>query len=326
MTDLAVVGDIGGTNARFALVRPGDGRPEIEACRSYLCRDYASPEAALDNYLQAHSAHGRPSAVVLAVAGPVIDGAARFTNSTWTVSEAGLRAAGFAWATLINDFEALAMAVPWLGPDDSVALGPPGRPARGRTLAVLGPGTGFGAAAFCQDADGAAVLTGEGGHIGFAPRDETEVQVWRILARRFGRVSVERILCGAGLINLHQALCEIHGVAVTLDEAADVTARARAGDPVAAETVRRFCTILGAVCGDFALAYGAVGGVYLAGGIAPRMMAELSDGGFRAAFEDKGRYAGYLAAIPTRVIVHPYLALLGAARALAPGRDVGRQA
>ena len=183
-------------------------------------------------------------------------------------------------------------------------------------MAVLGPGTGLGAAAYCVDARGSAVLVSEGGHVGFSPSDEVELEVWRILARRFGRVSLERILSGSGLVNLHGALSEIGGRPADRVGPAEVLAAAQSGDPSASATVRRFCSILGAAAGDFALAYGAVGGVLVAGGIAPRMLDQLAEGGFRAAFERKGRLSSYVSAISTEVIIHPYLALLGAAESL----------
>ena len=181
---------------------------------------------------------------------------------------------------------------------------------------MLGPGTGFGAAALGRDEQGSAVLVTEGGHMGFAPTDEVEVQIWRILVRRFTRVSIERVLSGPGLVNLYGALCEIADTPPVHAAPAEVLAASGAGEPLAAAALERFCSILGAVAGDLALAYGAAGGVFLAGGIAPRLLAPLNAGGFRAAFERKGRLAGYLAAIPTQVVTHPFLALIGAMESL----------
>ncbi len=314
-SDLALVGDIGGTHARFAVLNLADDR--FQATPTTLpCRDYGDLHALLKAYLGDLPPGHAPSQIAIAVAGPVIDGEARFTNLPWSVLEAGLVRAGFARAMVINDFEALALAAPRIAATDKVTVGTASAARRPGTIAVLGPGTGLGAAAYCVDARGSAVLVSEGGHIGFSPCDAVELEVWRILALRFGRVSLERILSGPGLSNLHAALGEIDGRRTDQADSADVLAAAGAGDAAALATVRRFCSILGAAAGDFALAYGAVGGVLLAGGIAPRLLDVLAEGGFRAAFERKGRLTSYVAAIPTEVVTHPYLALLGAAERL----------
>ena len=309
------MGDVGGTHARMAVASAETGVFEAPP-RVLSCSAYDSLEALVASYLAQEGASQPPTEVAVAVAGPVQQGSARFTNLPWRVSEAGLRGAGFARAVLINDFEALALALPRLTAADLAPVGSVSRPTSPGTAAVLGPGTGFGAAALCQDARGAAVLVTEGGHIGFAPTDEVEVQVWRILTRRFGRVSIERILSGPGLVNLYLALSEIAGRPVARLGPAEILVGASEGDAMALAAVERFCSILGAVAGDFALGYGAVGGVFLAGGIAPRLLTILNAGGFRSAFERKGRFADVLAAIPTQVVTHPFLALLGALESL----------
>jgi glucokinase len=311
-SNLAVVGDVGGTHARFGLVDLSRPDPEIEQPITLLCADYESGHAALSAYLDRVGVEGLPEAVAIAVAGPVIDGAMSFTNMSWSLSESGLRAFGFRRAALINDYGALALAAPHLPRPGWRPIGPDVS-APAANIAVLGAGTGFGVSLMAQDARGQVIVSTEGGHIGFAPSDEVEVQVWRILAKTFDRVSIERILSGPGLLNLHGALCEIAGRATSCASPADISASAMAGDKIANETLERFCAIFGAVAGDFALSYGAQGGVYIAGGIAPRLLDVLQQGAFRSRFEDKGRFRPYVAAIPTRVVTHPYLALLGAA-------------
>ncbi len=310
-----LVGDIGGTHARLAVLDLADGGFAAPPA-TFPCSGYPDFETLLAAYLTSRPTAPRPTQVAVAVAGPVNEGLARFTNLPWRVSEASLRQAGFARAVVVNDFEALALAAPGMAPGDKVAIGPTVSPSRPGTVAVLGPGTGLGAAAYCVDARGSAVLVTEGGHVGFSPSDEVELEVWRILARRFGRVSLERVLSGPGLVNLHAALNEIAGCAQESGSPAEIIAAAQSGDASASATVRRFCSILGTAAGDFALAYGAVGGVLLAGGIAPRMLDPLAAGGFRAAFERKGRLSGYVSAISTEVVTHPFLALLGAAESL----------
>jgi len=312
---LAVVGDVGGTHARFGLADLARPELDIEQPLTFLCADHESGHAALSAYLDRIGVEALPAAAAIAVAGPVVGGAMSFTNMSWSLSEAGLQAFGFRRATLINDYGALAVAAPHLSPADWRAIGPD-LPAPDGSLAVLGAGTGFGVSLLARDGRGQAIVSTEGGHIAFAPSDEVEIQVLRILAKAFGRVSIERILSGPGLVNLHGALCEIAGLRTSCVSPADITASARAGDRAAAETLERFCAIFGAVAGDFALSYGAQGGVYIAGGIAPRLIDVMQTSAFRRRFEAKGRFADYVAAIATRVITHPYPALLGAAYAL----------
>jgi glucokinase len=181
---------------------------------------------------------------------------------------------------------------------------------------VLGAGTGFGVAALARGPLGDVPLATEGGHAGFSPADEVEAEVWRRLHARYGRVSIERLLSGAGLYDLYRILCELEkGAPVCGDEKAVMQAAAN-GDPAAVRTLDRFCAILGGVAGDLALTYGARGGVFVSGGIAPRMADRLAAGGFRARFEDKGRLSPFVKDIPTALVLHPYPALVGAAREL----------
>ncbi|MBX3479551.1 MAG: glucokinase [Caulobacter sp.] len=306
-----LVGDVGGTNCRFALVEDGDEEARLVNPRGFEREGHDTLEAALDHYLD-----GRPlpAEAVIAVAGPVTDGRAALTNGRWKMSEGALKAHGFRRARLINDYEALALSVPRLGPDD---LGDIGDVApSGGTVAIIGAGTGLGVGALVRDAVGEAVAVTEGGHIAFAPTDETEVAILSILTTRFGRVSVERVLSGPGLVNLYEALARLSDVEPLDLSPEDVVHRATQGDDrVCADAVQRFCRIYGAVAGDFALAFGASGGVYLGGGIAPKMLDTLRGSAFRQAFEAKGRFEDYCAAIPTKVILHPHAALLGAAAA-----------
>ncbi len=317
--DLRLVGDIGGTNARFALAELSGPAPRIDGARAYLVDDFASLEEAVAAYLKDHGG-ARPASAVIAVAGPVIEGEARLTNAHWKMSEAALRDAGFAAVRLINDYEAVALSVPRLGPEDLAAIGD--TPAAGRgTVAIVGAGTGLGVGALVRDAAGQAVAVTEGGHVAFAPDDAVEIEILKQLTERFdGRVSVERILSGPGLVNLRWALGRIQGEDVADLEPEEIVELAGAGeDLLCAETLRRFCGIYGAVAGDFALAFGATGGVYLGGGIPPRIVEHLRASDFRERFEAKGRFADYVAAIPTFVILHKTAALVGAADALIPG-------
>ncbi len=315
---LGLVGDIGGTNARFALVHGGTGRPELIAPHSYLCSDFKSAEEAVNVYLDEQQHGARPSSAVLAVAGPIIDGAIAFTNTDWRISEADFSSAIKLGSTkLVNDYAALALAVPMLSSADAEVIGPDLAGRADGTVAILGAGTGFGVSAMVRDGVREAVLTTEGGHVSLAPVDELEVEIWRILSQRYGRVSIERILSGPGLLELHGVLADIEGVTAVGATPGDVTRQADAGAPLAIRTLDVFCAMLGSAAGDFALAYGAQGGVYLAGGVSKHLLGALKRGGFRQRFESKGRFASYLREIPTRVIVHPHtVAMMGAAREL----------
>jgi glucokinase len=313
---LGLVGDIGGTNARFAWIDLRYPASGPQGALDLRARDHATVQDAIAAYLEQAGLEGRPAHAVLAVAGPVENGSIRFTNMDWTFSEADLVATGFASARLINDFAALAHAAANLSAEATRSIGGPGEAPRDQPIAVLGAGTGFGVSALARDGRNEAVLATEGGHIAFAPVDEVEIEVLKRLIARFGRVSVERILSGPGLCNLHQALSEVEGRGEVVDDPAAITERAAAGDNAAAATVERFCGIFGSVAGDFALALGAKGGVFIAGGIAAGIIDQLERSSFRARFEAKGRFKAYMQAIPTRVIIRPHAALVGAAQVL----------
>lgn len=314
MSGLRLVGDVGGTNVRFAVAEVADGRPCIHDARGFEREGLPSLEAAIDRYLEDWSGE-RPTEAVIAVAGPVTDGASDLTNGEWDMSERALMARGFARARLINDYTALALSLRWLEDSDLGLIGE-ARPDPGKTAAIVGAGTGLGVGGIARDGAGEAVIASEGGHIAFAPTDEVEIGVLRALTGRFGRVSLERILSGPGLVNLRWALAASRGETVGDLEPEDIVAAATDhSDPLCVETLDRFCAIYGSACGDVAMAYGALGGVYLGGGIPPRILDRLRASDFRARFEAKGRFEGYVKPIATAVILHQHAALLGAAGA-----------
>jgi glucokinase len=312
---VGLVADVGGTNARFALV---DEQGHIRFPRSFLCRDYESLAAIITEYLATTAGRQRPARAAIAVAGPVVDGEIEFTNLDWRVSEVDLLATFELEAvSLINDFAAQALAAPRLEPENLRAIGPKLRGADYSPLVVLGAGSGFGVAGMARSERGDLAISTEGGHAGFAPYDEVETEVWKRLRVKHARISIERLLSGPGLYELYRALGDIEGTQADLNDEKAVLEASIAGDRLAGTTVDRFCAIFGSVAGDFALAYGARGGVYISGGIAPRMLDRLLSGGFRTRFEDKGRLSDFVREIPTQLIVHPYPALVGAARQLA---------
>lgn len=315
MTDRTLlVGDVGGTNARFALARMVDGKPVLEHHDSFPAETYPTFLEGVAAFID--GCEVKPTGGVIAVAGPVTDGEIDLTNSPWRVSEAELQSLGLKPVKLINDFEALAWGAPVV-PDDMLAkVGGPDEGEPDEAIAVLGPGTGFGVSALARNDHGLEIaLPSEGGHACFAPGDPVEDEILRILRRRYDRVSIERLICGPGLLNMHKALAEIDGRETHVDDPAEITRDALA-DPRShcGATLARFCAILGAVAGDVALTMGARGGIYIAGGIAPRILPFLQASPFRERFERKGRFQDYMAAIPTKVIMHKHAALLGSAR------------
>jgi glucokinase len=308
-----LVGDVGGTNCRLSLARASGGRLRLDQPQGYKCADFADARTVIDHYLRSVGWSAPLEAAVIAVAGPVDDGVVQSTNMRWRMSEAQLRGQGARKVKLVNDFTALALSVDQLGEDDVIPLGSPAPGRSQDTVAVIGAGTGFGVGAVARGIGGDAVIATEGGHISFAPVDEVEVEILRILTARYGRVSIERLLSGPGLVNLRAALAQIAGVALDPIASEDIVRAAEEGDSLSEQALERFCAIYGSVAGDIALVYGARGGVFLGGGIAPAIAQRLQASAFRARFEAKGRFRAYLSAIPTCVIANPHAALLGAA-------------
>jgi glucokinase len=310
-----LVGDVGGTNARFALI---DAEGRVRNLHIYQAANFASLDEVVADYLERTMGRNkRPPRAVIAAAGPVMDGEIEFTNLDWQVSEGELLAHfEFEAVKLINDFAAQALACPLLTEESLKPLGPALRGGSDCPMVVLGAGTGFGVAALARSDRGDVAVATEAGHAAFAPTDEVELEVLAQLTARYGRVSVERILSGRGLLDLYGVLAGMRQAEATLDTDKAISEAAAKGDALAGETLDRFCGILGSVAGDLALSFGARGGVFISGGIAPRMPDRLASGSFRARFEDKGRLKAYVEQIPTSLVVHPYPAIIGAAREL----------
>jgi len=316
-TGPVLVADVGGTHVRFALVDVAAADPLIaaSACR-FRAAEFDSFGAAVRRYLDDSGA--RPAALVIAAAGVVAEGEVRLTNNVpWVISRDAIKAElGFADVALLNDFAAMALSVSLLKPCDLHAVGRPAPvafDARGRqTFAILGPGTGLGVGALIVRDGHVHALETEGGHGTFAPGNAEEVEIWRRLAARFGRVSHERALCGSGLVNLYAALADIGGVEASLFAPEQITAAADT-DALARRAVEIFCEQLGSVAGDLVLTFGAWDGVLVAGGLAPFLARWIERGGFRRRFEDKGRLSPAVARVPTSIVRHVDPGLLGAA-------------
>ncbi len=312
-----LVADIGGTNARFALTTTGEARPPLHHLQQVATADFASLSDALRGYLREH--HGKASRAVIAVASPVAGDAIKITNNPWAFSIRQLAVDIGMPVEVINDFTAMASVLPALQRQDLESIGdvpPPAERAEStsRCYAVVGPGTGLGVGGVIVRKGHAAVIQSEGGHVGFAPGTPFEIELLRVLLPRFGRVSAERLISGSGLSNLHQAVCEVEGLASTTMSAAEISAAARENpDSPSARTLSVFAELLGSFAGDVALALGAWDGVLLPGGVTQKLLPWIEAGGFRRRFEDKGRHSAILKRIPTDVIVHPQAGLLGAA-------------
>jgi glucokinase len=310
-----LVGDIGGTNVRLAVADLSTEKPRIAAPKSLARAGHPTFEGVVDIYIK-ESGAPVPDAIVVAVAGPIKDGQVKLTNGQWMISESVLKGKGFRCARLINDYAALAYAVEHLEGSDLAVIGGdhPGIP--GETVGVVGAGTGLGVSALVRDAFSSSVMVTEGGHIAFAPVEDEEFEILKVLREKFPRVSVERVLSGPGLANIHWALGRIAGKKLDMLTPEEVSKRAvEKTDPLCVRAFDRFCAVYGRFAGDMALAFGARGGIYLGGGIAPRFIAQLNAGPFRRCFEEKGRFVSYANIVPTKVIVHPYAALLGSAEA-----------
>jgi len=316
---VGLVGDVGGTNARFAIAEVRGGKIRLRDAKVLAAADYKTSDAALAAYLDGlNGDKPKPDYAVVAAAGPVQKGTVTFTNNTaWKVSEAELIKAGrLQGARVINDFTAQALALDHLKASSLKLIGSKGVVAKTGSAVIIGPGTGFGGGARVFDGASWATVTGEGGHSSWAAAEPVEIEILKWITAKYGRASVERVLSGPGLLNLYQALGEIEGQPATLAKPAEVTKAALAGDGLALIALNRFCAILGSVAGDFALCFGATRGVYISGGIAPDIFDVLAASDFRKRFESKGRMSDYLKPIPTHVVVEPHAALIGSASVL----------
>jgi glucokinase len=304
-----LLADVGGTTVRFALLIGGIVGP-IE---HVLAQDYACFNDALSDFLARHGEGAAISDAQLAVAGVVDGERCALTNSSWIIDGAELRAMfGFARVHLVNDFEAIAWSLPHLLGADLYALGG-GRPvAAGAPVAVLGPGTGLGVASLVPYGDDEIVLASEGGHSTLPSGSPREHLVIEHLRQQFAHVSTERALSGPGLENLYRAIAAIDGVRAPQRGAAEITqAGAEGRCPISNAALEMFCAMLGTFAGNIALTFGARGGVFIAGGIVPRIADYVARSQFRARFEAKGRLRSYLEAIPVYVILNTDAAFLG---------------
>ncbi len=298
-----LVGDIGGTNARFALVEKKGAHPRLLSHEATA--DHADPSSAIKASLAKDGDRSAPPrSAILAIAGRVDGPEIRLTNAHWTVAgETIAHDFGLSSATVVNDYVPVAAGAADIEPHDLTSVGPC-PPIPGGARVVLGPGTGFGAAALVPYSAHLAIVSTEAGHTELGPSDAFEEKVWHALERVDGRVTVEAALSGPGLSRLHAAVAHVRTGKPhdRIDPAAVTEAGLAASDPHAAETLELFGRLLGRVCGDLALTFLATSGVYIGGGIAPRILKVLQESGFREAFENKAPFAEMMKKIPTSVI------------------------
>ncbi len=320
---MVLVGDIGGTTTRLALVSSDGGPRNLVAEKDYRSADYPSLEPIVAAFLATTTK--TITSACLDVAGPVVGGRAHLTNLPWDLDEATLRSTlKLQDVCLINDLEAIAYAVPHLQPEDLVEINA-GRPQKNAPIAVLAPGTGLGESFLIWDGHGYIPCASEGGHADFAPTNAVQAELWAFLTARFRRAAYERVCAGSGIPNVYDFVrscdpaSENPSFRAALDAASDRTpllleaaVHAPANNPLPAEALRIVIDVWGAEAGNLVLKVMATGGLFLAGGLPPRLIPFIEDGAFMRAFTAKGRFSNLLSDVPVHVITIN-AALLGSA-------------
>ncbi|WP_428943673.1 glucokinase [Pantoea sp. FN060301] len=309
MTTYALVGDVGGTNARLALCDVENGA--VSHAKTFSTADYDSLEAVIRFYLDEQKQAVTDGCI--AIACPITEDWVEMTNHDWAFSTSKMKAnLGFDHLEIINDFTAVSMAIPMLSEDDVMQFGG-SAPVKDKPVAVYGAGTGLGVAHLVHVDKRWVSLPGEGGHVDLAANSDEEDMILEVLRAELGHVSAERVLSGAGLVNLYRAIVKSDNRVPENLKPKDVSQRAL--DDSCTDCRRAlalFCVIMGRFGGNLALTMATFGGVYIAGGIVPRFLEFFKASGFRAAFEDKGRFRDYVQNIPVYLITHDKPGLLGA--------------
>ena len=320
-TQLVLAGDIGGTKTNIGLFYKGPKGPQLTVMEQFSSPESPDLEAIIDRFLHSHPS--RITAACFGIAGPVVNGRCKTTNLPWDVSEGRLKKR-FRWSRvrLINDLIATALAVAVLPRRDFLALNA-AKPQKGQPVGLIAPGTGLGQAFLVYHNGRAIPIASEGGHADFCPHTDADAQLWQYLFRQYGHVSLEKVLSGTGLVNIYRWLRDSgrYREPSWLTESLGKTDPARAitaaalnqKHPLCTATLDRFVSIFGAASGNLALTAMTTGGVYLGGGIAPKILSELTQKRFMSAFSNKGRFKNYLEKIAVRVILNDKAALVGAA-------------
>jgi glucokinase len=322
---MILAGDIGGTKTHLGLFAPGQRRPQPQVIQTFSSPKAPDLESIIRQFLEIH-----PASVTHAcfgIAGPVVNGMSKITNLPWNVSEARIQEQfNFDHVRMLNDVAATALAIPLLNSHEFFPLNQ-AEPIKGQNLALIAPGTGLGIAMMVYQNDQYVPVPSEGGHADFAPNNEAEDELWRFLHGRCGHVSIERVVSGSGLVNIYRwlkysnRLNEPDWLRQKLNEpdpAKTITELALANKDVGCiKALNMFVCILGAVAGNLALTGMTTGGVYLGGGIPPKILSKLKDHMFIQAFTNKGRFKELLENIPVTVILNDKAALMGAAHCAA---------
>lgn len=306
-----LIGDIGGTNARFSILL--DPYAEPKQFPNVRTADFATIDEAIQECVL-NKTSVQPRSAILAIAGPIEGDEIHLTNCDWVVKpKEMISGLGLDDVLVVNDFEAQALAVATLSPEHRDPIGTnTASPIASRV--VLGPGTGLGVAGLVHTQNTWFPVPGEGGHVDMGPRSARDLEIFPHLTPIEGRISAEQLLCGRGIVYIYRAICAADGEEPRWSDPADVTSHALAGtDRAARETIELFVTYLGRLAGDLALIFRARGGVYLSGGISQKIAPALKSERFRAAFEDKAPHSAWMKTIPTFIVTHPLAALAGLA-------------
>jgi glucokinase len=309
-----LVGDIGGTNARFAM-QLSQGSPISEPI-ALPCSEFPGPAEAIQQYLEL-TGLPPPNWAALAFATAISGDILAMTNNGWkfSIRELGEKLA-VSNLRILNDFTALALSLPGLKDEELMSVGT-GSPVSGKAIGLIGPGTGLGVSGLIPNPHGYTPIEGEGGHMTMSAFNAREAELINLAKKRFSHLSAERLISGSGLTLLYEVIAEVNGVALQTLQSHEISQRGVEGScPLCRETIDTFCAMLGTVAADVALVLGARGGIYIGGGIIPKLGNYFITSPFRARFEDKGRFSSYLSKIPTWVIHAPWPGLMGAANSL----------